>query len=181
MPAAGACVNLRARAMVDMVDVVDMGPKRLPVCFLECLLARGSLKLLLVVSYRPLARGGFPGAEPRKPPACLVSYRPLTSPRSPKISGKCRGNLPVSPIRDHHADERGGGGGPRQHGAREAEDHTAHHGPAHLFLIASLQACNCPSSALVPWKTSVFFKAAAWASRERVSSGHEPDYLTKPA
>ena len=49
--------------------------------------------------------------------------------------------------RDHHADERGGGGGPRQHGAREAEDHTAHHGPAHLFFIASLQACNCPSSA----------------------------------
>ena len=46
-----------------------------------------------------------------------------------------------------YADERGGGGGPRQHGAREAEDHTAHHGPAHLFFIASLQACNCPSSA----------------------------------
>ena len=53
------------------------------VFFLVCLLARGSLKLLLVVSYRPLARGGFPGAEPRKPPACLVSYSPLTSPRSP--------------------------------------------------------------------------------------------------
>ena len=58
------------------------------VFFLVCLLARGSLKLLLVVSYRPLARGGFPGAEPRKPPACLVSYRPLTSPRSPKIQRK---------------------------------------------------------------------------------------------
>ena len=83
MPAAGACV-IRARAMVDMVDMVDMGDQDLVLFFLlECLLARGSLKLLLVVSCRPLARGGFPGAEPRKPPACLVSYSPLTSPRSP--------------------------------------------------------------------------------------------------
>ena len=224
MPAAGACVNVSEHGPWSTWSIWDH--KRLPVCFLECLLARGSLKLLLVVSCRPLARGGFPGAEPRKPPACLVSYSPLTSPRSPSSTrartseesgrrprrllnrsprpprrGTAAAPRPCSPpgswerptrrgparscpsvkARDHHADERGGGGGPRQHGAREAEDHTAHHGPAHLFFIASLQACNCPSSALVPWKTSVFFKAAAWASRERVLSGHEPDYLTKPA
>ena len=87
MPAAGACVKVSEHGPFDIVDMVDMGDQVL-FFLLECLLARGSLKLLLVVSCRPLARGGFPGAEPRKPPACLVSYSPLTSPRSPKIQRK---------------------------------------------------------------------------------------------